>query len=261
MRCHQRLRKVVSQYYQCAENTTHIPFVDPVTVVVCDHHGLQHTLTDHDITLKIPEGAVPKGKVIHIEMAVALYGPFAFPNNTRPISPILWICPQENIEFCLPIQVILPHCLTNATHQKLGDLEVGFAKADHNIHSGSKEGHDVLFNFKRCTIQPRFSRKGIQGFGCLETMHCCFLCLAAKQCPEIAKEAGFCLSRIDYMSKSSTFVVTFCASYFLPSCLKVIVSSTCQFIKYFTNLPCTVHLGAEHAVSRVCRQTPLSFHF
>lgn len=213
--------RIVSQYYKIAENISHIPFIDPVTVITCDYYGIHHTLTGHGITMDIPEGVIPKGQVISIELAVALYGPFIFPNNTRPISPILWICPQEHIEFSLPIQVILPHFLTGHDQQKLAHLGVEFAKSNHN--SCFNESHNAVFSFQTCSVKPRFSTKGKQAFGSLETRHCCFLCLTAKplQCPELARGAGFCFSRIDYMSKSSTYVVVFCVSFFLQSCLKV----------------------------------------
>ena len=54
-----------------------------------------YTITEHDITLRIPEGAVAIGKFSHLEMGAAMYGPFTFPENTQPISPILWLCPLE----------------------------------------------------------------------------------------------------------------------------------------------------------------------
>ena len=217
-----QMSRIVSQYYRCAETSAHIPFIDPVTVLVCDHRGIEHTLVDHDITVTIPPGAIPKWKVVHFEMAVALYGPFNFPSSTRPISPILWLCPQEEIEFNSPIMVTLPHFLTcSLSQQELDQLGVGFAKADHNDYSGSKESQNVMFNFQPCSVQPQFNYKEKQGFATMETRHCCFLCLTTKQCPQLAKKAGFTFSRIDYMSVSSTHVVNFCVSFFLPSCLKV----------------------------------------
>ena len=216
------MSRVVSQYYRCAETSAHIPFIDPVTVLVCDHQGIEHTLVDHDITVTIPPGAIPKGKVVHFEIGVALYGPFNFPGSTRPISPILWLCPQEEVEFNSPIMVTLPHFLTcHLSQQELDQLGVGFAKADHSDYSGSKESQNVMFDFQPCSVQTQFSYKEKQGFATMETKHFCFLCLTARQCPQLARKAGFTFSRIDYVSVSSTHVVNFCVSFFLSSCLKV----------------------------------------
>ena len=57
----------------------------------CDHIGLNYVIENHDITLRIPEGAVAKGEMVHFELGVATYGPFIFPKSTQLISPILWI--------------------------------------------------------------------------------------------------------------------------------------------------------------------------
>ena len=223
--CYRRLSRVVSQYYQCAENITHTPFIDPVEVIACDHRGIRHTLTDQDITLDIPEGAVPKERVVHLELAVALYGPFSFPANTRPISPILWLCPQEEVEIKSPIRVTLPHFVTGVSEEELSKLGVTFAKADHNDYSGSKESRNVTFNFQTHSEQSNFFSTETQSFGTLETRHCCYLCITAQQCPELARQAGFYFSRIDYVTKSSTYVTNFCVSFYLPSCIRVCLFS------------------------------------
>lgn len=82
-------------------------------MLICDHCGTEYIIDDHDITLRIPEGAVPVGESIKFEIGVVLYDPFIFPENTRPISPIVWLCIQEDIELkkVKPIQLILPHFL------------------------------------------------------------------------------------------------------------------------------------------------------
>ena len=68
----------VSSYYHCANNIISVPFLDPVEVLVCDSFGCEYWNPKHDIKLKIPDGAIPSGLVAHIEIAVALYGPFLF---------------------------------------------------------------------------------------------------------------------------------------------------------------------------------------
>lgn len=167
------MRRSISQYYQCTEDLTHIPFIDPVTVLACDHRGIQHTLGGHDITVKIPKNAIPIGQVAHIELAVTLHGPFMFPSNMRPISPILWLCTQEDITFNSPIQVTLPHFLTDLNQHEITQLGVTFAKANHKVYLESKESQ-VMFKFSSCSGQPKFTTKQGQGFGSLETRHCFF---------------------------------------------------------------------------------------
>ena len=91
-----------------------------------DHNGLNHVIEDHDITLRIPEGAVVEGEKIHIEVGVAMYGPFIFPENTQPISPILWHYASEDVT---SFQLILPHCYTGSV---IPPEQISFAIADHN---------------------------------------------------------------------------------------------------------------------------------
>ena len=77
-----------------AEKRAHIPFLYH-KLLECDHCGLEYTIEDHDVTLRIPPGAVSTGKKIYFEIGVAMYGPFIFPDNFQPISPILWCCIEE----------------------------------------------------------------------------------------------------------------------------------------------------------------------
>ena len=61
----------------------------------CDFNGREYTNVDHDFTLRIPKGAVAEGEKVHFEIAVAMCGPFNFPEGTKVISPILWLCLLE----------------------------------------------------------------------------------------------------------------------------------------------------------------------
>ena len=88
--------------------------------MTCDYKGLKHTIEGHDITLMVPEGAISKEMEIHIEVAVAMYGPFKFSGNVKPISPILWLCILEkNVMLSKPIVVRIPHALTHKSSDKI----------------------------------------------------------------------------------------------------------------------------------------------
>ena len=62
-------------------------------------------MTSINITLRIPEELKLwlRGEKIHFEVGVAIYGPFIFPKNTQPISPMLWLCLLENIDIFLTL--------------------------------------------------------------------------------------------------------------------------------------------------------------
>ena len=55
-----------STYFHSAEKIAHVPFFDHQILEV-DCAGREYTNVDHDITLRIPEGAVAEGEKIHFE--------------------------------------------------------------------------------------------------------------------------------------------------------------------------------------------------
>lgn len=47
-------------FFSTAQNTAKVPFLDH-QMLECDFNGQEYTNVDHDITLRIPNGAVAKG--------------------------------------------------------------------------------------------------------------------------------------------------------------------------------------------------------
>ena len=197
-----------------------MPFVHH-HIVECTSDGQEYTSVEHDITLKIPKGAINKNQLIHFEIRVALYGPFNFPENTQPISPILWLCILEDVELRKPFQIILPHFLTGISQERLQYHQVGFAKAKHN--DCTLVNNKRVYNFLDVT-ESRFasSTSGIRNYGILESQHCCFYCLKAKKTPELTWDSGYCLARIESaLLAPQTNEVYFLVFYFLETCLQV----------------------------------------
>ena len=186
----------------------------------CNSSGLDCTIDDHDITLRIPEGAVAEGEAIHFEVGVAMYGPFTFPEGTQPISPILWLCPlEEDAELKKPFQIILPHYLTGLSKERIQYHQVGFAKANHS--NCTFEDNQISYKFVHCTANPVLASIGHKHYGILKSQHCCFYCLLANQTPELAKDSGYCLVRIEHSPMPQRDEVYFAAIYFLDTCLRV----------------------------------------
>ena len=220
----------VFKYLKCAENVSSVPFVDPVTVLEFDSSGKECTNISHDITLKVPENAIPHGLVTHFELAVALYGPFQFSNDRRPISPILWICPQEDIVLQKPIEIVLPHVLNNGlTNEDISHYGLQFYKADHTDYIVKPNGRRQ-YAFRPLNDDMQFISDKDESFGILRTTHCCFLCITAMQNAELsqdmAQKKGYCLSCIECLHSPFTNVpprdiVYFCTSFFLKTCLTV----------------------------------------
>ena len=211
-----------SEYYNEAERTAQVPFLDH-QMLECDCSGREYTNNDHDITLRIPEGAVADGEKVHFEVGVAMYGPFIFPENTQPISPILWLCLlEENAQLKKPFQIILPHYLTGLSKERLIQYhQVGFAKAGHNDYTF--EGSQMTYKFQCCNTEPQDFHcisiaNAYKSYGILASKHCCFYCLQADQSRDLAKDAGYSLARIESCFNSQ---IHFAATYVLDTCLRV----------------------------------------
>ena len=83
-----------------------------------DNDGRQYTNVDHDLTMRIPKGAVAEGEMVHFEIAVAMYGPFNFPEGTKLISLILWLCLLEEAAMLRkPLEIVLPYYLSGDVDQ------------------------------------------------------------------------------------------------------------------------------------------------
>lgn len=204
-----------------ARSNAQVPFLHH-QILEFSYNGMEHTIQDHDITIRIPEGAVDDGILLHLEVGVAAYGPFIFPENTLPISPITWLCLMEGDAKKLkkPFHLILPHFLTELSKERLYHHEVGFAKADHNNYTFDND--QIKYKFNQCEIQPLFAFSRCKSYGVLKSNHCCFYCLKAKQTPEVVKDAGYCLTQIEsILVPQQRYEVHFVASYFLNTCVKV----------------------------------------
>ena len=202
-------------YFSAAEKTANVPFLDH-QMLECDCTGREYTNVDHDITLRIPEGAVAEGEKVQFEVGVAMYGPFIFPENTQPISPILWLCLEEDIQLKKPFRVVLPHYLPGLSKERIEYHQVRFAKANHGDYP-----NQTSYKFQQCDDKPRLASTGYRNYGVLVSKHCCFYCLQANQTHELAMDAGYCLTRIEYSPSPQWNEIHFSATYFLDTCLRV----------------------------------------
>ena len=209
-----------SESFRHAEERARIPFLHH-QVLECDYKGLAYNVSDHDVTLRIPEGAVSKGETVHLELGVCLYGPFTFPDNTRPISPIIWLCLlEENYELQETFEISVPHFLMYLTKQRIRHLQTSFAKAYHTGIEAEDKNTSYMYNFHQLDSQPSFVSKNEKNFAILTSKHCCFFCLLAQNTRELAVAAGYCLVRIE----PSPYEVCFSATFFLKTCIKVRLS-------------------------------------
>ena len=217
---HQAQRMQKSASFRYAEEEAEIPFLYH-EVLECDYRGLIHTISDHDITLRVPEGAVTKGDTVHFELGVSMYGPFRFPENARPISPIIWLCLlEEDSELQEELEMHVPHFFMHLTEQRIQQHRVRFAKAHHDYSVETRANCDMSYNFRQFGSQPSFIHKEGKCYAVLASKHYCFLCLSVDNSRELAMDAGYCLVRIE----PSPYCVIFLATFFMETCLTVRLS-------------------------------------
>ena len=207
-----------SQYF-IASQTAQVPFFYH-EIFECNHDGFSYANKHHGIEVIIPKGAISKGDKVHFEISLTLYGRFHFPNNTQPISPILWICSLErNVRLNEKFKIVLPHFLTGLSENN-DELQVCFAKANHNdfiIHND-----EIYYRFESCVEELKLSTDSEgYGYGAIQTTHCCFYCLQAKQSPQLKAKTTFCLARI-IKPLDFNHEVHFVAVYFIKRCMEAV---------------------------------------
>ena len=197
---------------------------DIIGVVECWKCGPQGSIIDvkeHGIQINIPSGALDRK--VEMEFAVCLTGPFKFPANKRPVSPILWICTKEHIKkFNKPIKITLPHIFPELSEQEIAELHLGFVKADHSKDYSILDDGSKSYSFSE--IEGSDSHIQGDGYGILNLYHCCYLCIQSTDNNRaIVSKAQYCLSQFQFTSESRN-VIIFCATYFLQTCLEVIIT-------------------------------------
>ena len=113
--------------------------------------------------------------------------------NAQPISSINWLCMLEKgTKLRKPLRLIILHFLSDMTRDQLYNHQVGFTKANH--HNYIIENSEMKYKFHLCDSEPLFASKRNKSFAILESDHCCFYCLQAKQTPELVRDAGYQVS-------------------------------------------------------------------
>ena len=184
-------------------------FIPVATLSQCTHNGGCYYDEHNDFSLEIPTGAIPCGVNITIDIGVALYGLFQYPEGLRPVSPVFWVCvrDQKDFHFLKPIKVTIPHCLNLESHDDIESLGPTFLKGDHEMNS------EQLYQFQQARgnifIEP------LKRYGMFKTTHFCSLCIACKDTMKFIKKAAFCvysvIPRVIYSDQPSDayFFITF----------------------------------------------------
>ena len=132
---------------------------------------------ENDFHLEIPEGATKEGNAPTILLGVTLFGQFKFPEGLRPVSPVFWVCVEENpiFKFSRPVSVTLPHFLDLENDDEIESMGLTFLKADHKKNLGG------LYEYHRTDGEMDFHVMS---------------CVAARDIPRTLANSRFCITAV-----------------------------------------------------------------
>ncbi len=204
-----------------------------ISKIQCTSSGAAVHSEDHDIHINIPEGAILPGETLSIEVGVALFGPFVFPEETVPVSPIVWLCvtsaDQQNYQFLKPVEITLPHCLdpssgSSSLHHRR------FLKANHTF-SGEGDGFYSMLPTDGTAVF--YHGKAL---GTLYTDHFCSFCIAERITEDEATAANFCMIMARPKRPQPPYDIYFGVMFCLATCIKVVYCTALLFVTYCTCL-------------------------
>ncbi len=204
-----------------------------ISKIQCTSSGAAVHSEDHDIHINIPEGAIPPGETLSIEVGVALFGPFVFPEGTVPVSPIVWLCvtsaDQQNYQFLKPVEITLPHCLDPSSGSS-SSHHLRFLKANHTF-SGEGDGFYSMLPTDGTAV---FHHD--EALGTLYTDHFCSFCIAERITEDEATAANFCMIMARPKRPQPPYNIYFGVMFYLATCIKVVYCIALLFVTHSTCL-------------------------
>ena len=194
-------------------------FIRITTLTECSHEGLVFYDGANEFGLEISEGAIPEQETVAIDIGVAMYGPFEFPEGLKPVSPVFWVCVRESklSRFLKPVTITIPHCVDLDRCETIDSLGLTFLKGEHDINFQ----HTYQF---QTVEEAEMVFEAHQTKGTLKTTHFCSLCITGKVSPELTKHTKFCIYTVipPSVAPSEPAYCHFFISFLLPTCFKTV---------------------------------------
>ena len=195
-------------------------FTPVATLSQCTHDGIWYDDEHNDFGLEIPAGAIPVGESITIDIGVALYGPFQYPEGLRPVSPVFWVCVRDrkDFQFLKPVKVTIPHCLTIESHDNIESLGLTFLKGDHEMNP--QQMYQLQQAEGDLLIEP------LKEYVVIQTTHFCSLCISCTDTMKLLAKAHFCMYSVipRVISPDKSSFAYFFITFQMKTCLKTVKS-------------------------------------
>ena len=217
-----------------------ISFTMTPIILKYDGEELEYQSQRHNFSIRIPKGALKKKGTVEIQIGLAIHGPFTFPEQCCNVSPILWLCSIPDTKFRKPIQITLPHCVTDARlpasfrRRRLegcDGIALQFTAA--SLKSGSSSSSNKArvkqqFEFHPTEGEELITAEPSSMSGVLSTKHLSPLCIVAScgkshDLPrEVALHAIYCIVPVIPATISGReWNVHFCITFNLNTCIQV----------------------------------------
>lgn len=202
-----------------------VPFLKPIEVISVTSKGAEYSCEEFGVSVKIPEGAIPFWLHSCLEVGIAPHGPFEFPAGMMPISPILWVCMPHESLLLKPVEIRLPHCLTDLSEADPLKQDIRFLKANHDLDYSMNSNGRRVFRFKEADGHISFPDCAS---GVLQTKRFCFKCLGIEKSPESTRKRGYCLLYTipKQWPNLSIVNISIGITYFLQACIEVSCSTS-----------------------------------
>ena len=211
---------VVKKYFHFAD-ALELSFLQPIEVITLTSEGKVIMNDKEGISIHVPDGAIPVGKRLSTEVGSAMYGKLSFPEGMHPVSSILWICPQEEMDLLKPFKITLPHTVK----YEEGVTDLVFLKACHKEFSGVSKLTTMTFKFEEMNHHERFEFNEVNGS--VFTKQFCCICIAQKV-PQPGTKRYLLFHAQPRNRKSSKFSIEYCITYTLPTCVEVRKDYNCM---------------------------------
>lgn len=191
-------------------NTTYI--IGGISVYSVDENGGKFYMSEHGVTVTIPEMAVPSGMRAKIKFAATLIAPVRFTNNAKPVSALIWLC--MNVALQKPIKLQVPHYVNVKNESQSKTLQ--FAKSFiHSCDSTKMETMNV--------IEGGIFPVG-ESYGTIEINHFCFYCIQSIEAVDIPNNHYqiVTMKEIQPNIAENLWIIHICIIPSLPTCFKVL---------------------------------------
>ena len=136
---------------------------------IFDHHGGKLIIAEHDVTITVPELAVPKGEKVEVKAVASLIGPFKLPEDYVCVSVFVWI--GSDYRFKKQVKIRIPHFASIGNSDDNSDIAVLTANTKDQV-PGENGAFILQMHKSECNFE-------VNAYYCdYFTYHFCSNCLA-----------------------------------------------------------------------------------